>query len=83
MEKLAEMESDNVNVVLVNCQRCQEVIPIPVPKGMVLDSDLPVVAVSYVHTNKEGNDQHCLTLYLDHDFDIRRQRISEVIISKE
>ena len=83
LEKLSKLESDNVNAVLVNCQRCNEVIPIPIPKNMILNSDLPVVAVSYIHKNKIGNDQHCLTLYLDHDFDIRRQRISEVILESD
>lgn len=79
---IKELESPSVRVVLVNCDRCKEVIPIPVPKDFVLKSELPVVPVSYVHMNNE-DDQHCLTIHLDHDFDIRRQRLSDVILSKQ
>ncbi|MBN1800082.1 MAG: hypothetical protein JW891_01165 [Candidatus Lokiarchaeota archaeon] len=79
INEIKKMESDQVQVVLVNCDRCKGVIPVPIPKKAVLESDLPVVPISYVHSM--GNDKHCITLHLDHDFDIRRQRISEVVLS--
>lgn len=81
LEKMKKMESKTVQVVLVNCDRCNEVIPVPVPKNAVLKSELPVVPISYIHKNLNGKDQHCITLHLDHDFDIRRQRISDVVLS--
>ena len=77
------LESPNTKVILVNCERCKAVIPVPVPKKAVLDSELPVVPISYVHKNLQKEDQHCLTIHLDHDFDIRRQRISDVVISSD
>jgi hypothetical protein len=79
LNKIKEIESENVEVVLVNCDRCEAVIPVPVPKKAVLESELPVVPISYVHTHDE--DQHCITIHVDHDFDIRRQRISDVVLS--
>ena len=79
--RMKKLESEKVKVVLVNCERCKEIIPVPIPKNFVLKSELPVVPISYVHKNSKKKDQHCITLHLDHDFDIRRQRISEVVFS--
>ena len=83
LQKLKTLESNNNKVVLVNCERCGEIIPVPIPKKYIIKSDLPVVPISYVHSDSHKKDQHCITLYLDHDFDIRRQRISDVIFSPE
>lgn len=83
LERMKKFESSDIKVVLVNCERCKAVIPVPVPKKAVLDSELPVVPISYVHKNLQNKDQHCLTIHLDHDFDIRRQRLSDVVISPD
>jgi len=82
LKKMKSLESDSVKVVLVSCERCGEIIVVPITKAVILDSKLPVVPFSYVHMNAKRKDQHCITLHLDHDFDIRRQRISDVIIEK-
>jgi len=81
IDGMKKMKSKEIEVVLVNCGRCGNIIPIPIPKKVVLNSELPVVPISYVHKNKENKDQHCITVHVDHDFDIRRQRISDVILS--
>jgi len=81
IDGMKTMKSKEIKVVLVNCERCGNIIPIPIPKKVVLNSELPVVPISYVHKNKENKDQHCITIHIDHDFDIRRQRISDVILS--
>ena len=83
LSRIKSLESEARKVVLVNCERCKEIIPIPVPKTIIENSEIPVVPVSYIHYNKDGKDQHCITLFLDHDFDIRRQRISDVIFPPE
>lgn len=83
LERMKNFESPDIKVVLVNCERCKAVILVPVPKKSVLDSELPVVPISYVHKNLQKEDQHCLTIHLDHDFDIRRQRLSDVVISSD
>lgn len=83
IERIKKIQSPEMKVVLVNCERCKAVIPIPIPKRMVLNSNLPVVPISYVHMNLQNKDQHCITVHIDHDFDIRRQRISDVVISPD
>jgi hypothetical protein len=83
LKRMKKFESAEVKVVLVNCERCKAVIPVPIPKRAVLDSQLPVVPISYVHKNLQKEDLHCLTIHLDHDFDIRRQRLSDVVISPD
>ena len=79
--QIKKLESAKIKVVLVNCERCKEIIVVPIPKTFVLKSELPVVPISYVHKNSKKKDLHCITLHLDHDFDIRRQRISDVVFS--
>lgn len=79
LNKIKEIESKDIEVVLVNCDRCEAVIPVPIPKNAVLESELPVVPISFVHTRDK--DQHCITIHVDHDFDIRRQRISDVVLT--
>ncbi len=83
IEKMKRMESKTIQVVLVNCDRCNEVIPVPVPKKSVIKSELPVVPISFIHKNSKGKDEHCITIHIDHDFDIRRQRISDVVLSSD
>ena len=81
LKEFKNLENDNTKVVLVNCERCKEVIAVPIPRDYILNSKIPVVPVSFIHKNPIGKDLHCITLYLDSDFDIRRQRISDVVIS--
>lgn len=81
LKEVKVLENDNTKVVLVNCDRCKEVIAVPIPRIFLTNSKIPVVPVSYVHKNPKREDLHCITLYLDSDFDIRRQRISDVVIS--
>ena len=81
LKRIKKVKSPDMKVVLVNCERCGAIIPIPVPKEIVINSELPIVPISYVHTNLQKKDQHCITIHLDHDFDIRRQRLSDVVIS--
>lgn len=83
LEKIKELKTKDNEVVLVNCERCKNVIPIPIPKNLILKSELPIVPISYIHKNLKGRDLHCITLHLDHDFDIRRERISDVVMSSD
>jgi len=75
-------EKEGKKAILVNCQRCDAVIFVPVPVELVFNSNLPVVPITYVHYNPEGKDKHGITVFLDHDFDIRRQRISDIIFQE-
>ena len=81
LNEMKKLESEKIKVVLVNCERCKKIIPVPIPKKFISKSKLPVVPISYIHKNPQNKDQHCITLHVDHDFDIRRQRISDVVFS--
>ena len=83
IERIKLAKSPNTKVVLVNCERCKAIITVPITKNFVTKSKLPVVPISFIHKNLQNKDQHCLTIHLDHDFDIRRQRISDVVLSSE
>lgn len=83
LERIKSAKAPNTKVVLVNCERCKAIIPIPIPMNFISSSELPVVPVSFVHKNLQDKDQHCITIHLDHDFDIRRQRISDIVLSSD
>lgn len=83
LERIKSATTPNAKVVLVNCERCNAIIPIPIPMNFVSSSELPIVPVSFVHKNLQAKDQHCITIHLDHDFDIRRQRISDIVLSAD
>jgi hypothetical protein len=83
LNKIKNLEKKDNMVVLVNCERCKEIIPVPIPIKFIKKSKIPVVPISFIHKNSHGKDRHCITLHLDHDFDIRRQRISDVVFSQD
>src|SRR5271157_702874 len=72
-------DDPNYQHILIMCEWCGGVIKMPVPKDVVLSSDLPVVPVTYVH-GAEGN-KHALLAHLDHDFQVRRRRFSHLVES--
>ncbi|MEJ2296287.1 MAG: hypothetical protein P8Y23_16180, partial [Candidatus Lokiarchaeota archaeon] len=59
LKEIKNLENDINKVVLVNCERCKEVIAIPIPRDYIINSKIPVVPVSYVHKNPKGRDLHC------------------------
>ncbi len=67
----------NYTHVLVECELCGGVIKMPVPTNIVKDSKLPVVPVTYVHG--EPGIRHPVLVYLDHDFQVRRTRLSFLV----
>ncbi|HMF32225.1 MAG TPA: hypothetical protein VKK79_12460 [Candidatus Lokiarchaeia archaeon] len=65
------------NNIFVKCDLCGGNISVPVPKDVVLNSQLPVVPVTYVHGPEENH--HAILLHLDHDFQVRRRRFSYLV----
>lgn len=72
----AEDDNPDVKQVLIDCKMCGKNIVVPVPKKLVLDNELPVVPVTFIH----GKRQHAITLHLDHDFQVRRRRVSDIVL---
>ena len=67
----------NYTHVLVECELCGGVIKMPVPTAYVVDSKLPVVPITYTHGPL--GIRHALLAYLDHNFQVRRTRISYLV----
>ncbi|MHA1610810.1 MAG: hypothetical protein ACTSVZ_04110 [Promethearchaeota archaeon] len=77
---LARKETKDVKYILIECNKCgSKPILMPVPKKLVLEANEPVVDVSYIH----GNPEHVVVAQLDHDFQVRRRRVSEVVYEKD
>ena len=73
----AEIEKERF--VLVNCERCNCIIKIPIPRNLTFNSEDPLFPLSYVHKDKNGKRHHCITFLIDQDLTIRRPQISDVI----
>nr|MDO8083245.1 hypothetical protein [Candidatus Sigynarchaeum springense] len=59
--------------IFVKCERCDKTFIIDLPRRLVLESPLEVVPVTILH-----NANHALTVYLDQNFESRRDYISEI-----
>lgn len=68
-------ENPDIKIILSECQICNNIVRVPVPKKEVENSNLPVVEISFIH----GNPPHSLVVQLDHDFAVRRNRAGSVI----
>ncbi|MCF2139021.1 MAG: hypothetical protein K9W44_03080 [Candidatus Lokiarchaeota archaeon] len=80
MRILAKKETKSIKYILIECNMCgSKPILMPVPKKLVLESKDPVVDISYVH----GNPEHVIVAQLDHDFQVRRRRVSQVVYEKD
>ncbi len=80
LEKLAKRETDDIKYILIECNICgNKPITMPVPKNIVLNSKDPVVDISFVH----GDPKHVLVAQLDHDFQVRRRRVSWVVFEDD
>lgn len=77
---LAQKETKETKFILIECNYCgSKPILMPVPKSFVLNSEEPVVDVSYIH----GDPEHVIVAQLDHDFQVRRRRVSKVVYEKD
>lgn len=80
LERLSKRETAETKYILIECQFCgSKPIMMPVPKRTVLESQDPVVDISYVH----GEPEHVIVAQLDHDFQVRRRRASWVVFEKD
>jgi hypothetical protein len=59
--------------IFVKCERCDKTFIIDLPKRIVLASPLEVVPVTILHKS-----DHALTVYLDQNFESRRDYVSEI-----
>lgn len=76
LDELAKKDTPETKYILIECPMCGEKpIMMPVPKKYVLDAKEPVVEVSYIH----GNPKHSIVAQLDHDFQVRRRRSSQIV----
>jgi hypothetical protein len=59
--------------IFVKCERCDKTFIIDLPKSLVLSNPLEIVPVTILH-----HPEHALTVYLDQNFESRRDYVSEI-----
>ncbi|MEX2684629.1 MAG: hypothetical protein Q6373_023865 [Candidatus Sigynarchaeota archaeon] len=59
--------------IFVKCERCDKTFIIDLPKKLVLANPLEIVPVTILH-----HPEHALTVYLDQNFESRRDYVSEI-----
>ena len=70
---ISEKEAEGTKKIFVKCERCDETFIIDLPRKLVLTNPLEVVPVTLLHA-----EDHALTVYLDQNFESRRDYISEI-----
>ncbi|MHA1793814.1 MAG: hypothetical protein ACTSVI_14315 [Promethearchaeota archaeon] len=71
-------EVSGTKKIFVKCERCDQTLIIDLPRCLVLCNPLEVVPVTILHAK-----DHALTVYLDQNFESRRDYISELFILDE
>ena len=80
LELLKKKDTEDTKFILIECQICgDKPIEMPVPRHYVLEADVPVVDVTYIHSDPE----HAVVAQLDHDFQVRRRRASNIVYEKD
>ncbi|MHA1680267.1 MAG: hypothetical protein ACTSUE_04625 [Promethearchaeota archaeon] len=64
--------------IFVKCERCDKTFIIDLPRRLVMANPLEVVPVTILH-----DDSHALTVYLDQNFESRRDYVSEIYVLNE
>jgi hypothetical protein len=83
LEKINVVDSETIKAILMNCERCDCKIVVPVPKKPILESSATKSIVTFVHKNIENEDRHCITFEVDADFNVQLPRVSDVIFASE
>ena len=83
LEKINSVDSETIKAILINCERCNNKIIVPVPKNLVLESKAKKTVITFVHKSMGKKNQHCITFELDFDFNIQLPRVSDVIFATE
>ncbi len=63
--------------IFVKCERCDKTFIIDLPRKLVLSNPLEIVPVTILH-----HPDHALTVYLDQNFESRRDYVSEIFTLK-
>ena len=81
LNKIKKVNTAEFKPLIIECERCQKIVLIPIPIKPVINSEKREILVNYVHKNNKNNDKHCLIFEIDHDFNILLPKAIDVIIS--
>jgi len=81
LKKIEKIDTENVKPIIIQCERCDKYVLLPIPIQPVLDSVKREVLINYIHEDKKKNDKHCLLFEVDHEFNIILPKAIDVIIS--
>jgi len=81
LKKIEKIDTENLKPIIIQCERCDKYVLLPIPIQPVLESEKREVPINYVHKNNKNNDKHCLLFEVDHDFNIILPKTIDVIIS--
>jgi hypothetical protein len=75
MDEIMKKDTDEIKHILVEDTIDNKNIIVPVPRELVLNAKEPVVEITYI----TGDPKHAVVIQVDHDFQVRRRRASQVI----
>lgn len=75
LDEIAKKDTATTKNIVIEDTFIKKNIVIPIPRKMILDAKEPVVEISYIY----NEPLHSVVVQLDHDFQVRRCRVSPVI----
>jgi len=79
--ELLNIESETIDkkIILAYCDICKKTLQIKLNKNIILQSDLPLIEISYIH----GDPIHALNFQVDKAFSVRRTRVCSALFENE
>ncbi len=79
-KKNIEQKSPDIRYVIINCEKCNGNIHVPIPTKIIENSKIPKTPITYIHKEKNNDEPHSVILYLDKDYGDRDTRFADILI---
>ncbi|TFG09064.1 MAG: hypothetical protein EU539_00700 [Promethearchaeota archaeon] len=80
-KKFNKLESEKIKPIFLKCDRCDEVILIPIPREPIIKSKKKELLITDVHRSKKKDEIHGIIFELDLAFNVIYPKSTDVIIS--
>jgi len=79
LDEITKRDTPTIKNIVIEDTFIKKNIVIPIPRKIILDAKEPVVEISYIY----NEPLHSVVVQLDHDFQVRRCRVSPVIFEEK
>ena len=82
-ERIKKVESEGKKAILIDCERCNRKVVVPVSKTSIIESKTKYLPIAYIHKNSRKDNPHCLLFELDRDFKVQLSKAVDCFFSTQ